>query len=95
MIGFFLVSTLLCNPLVTGLVDDKGNELDVDVIDTSDLDRNVNTQFHGYFNINRIMVDDLFELIVTGRRAEERQTRLKKFKSVYRFTIVPSTVVMV
>jgi esterase/lipase superfamily enzyme len=61
-----------------------------DLIDTADLDRNINTQFHGYFNINRVMVDDLRELIVTGKQAEERTTRLKKFGGLYRFTIIPS-----
>lgn len=49
-----------------GLVSDEGDPLDVDIIDTGDLDRNINGQYHGYFNINRVMVDDLWELIVTG-----------------------------
>lgn len=46
--------------------DDEGNMLDVDIIDTGDLDGNMNSQFHGYFNINRAMIDDLRELIVEG-----------------------------
>jgi hypothetical protein len=37
----------------------------------------MNDDFHGYFNINRAMVDDLYELIVTRKRAEERSSRLK------------------
>src|SRR5438128_886381 len=82
---------------------------DIDIIDPSDLDRNMNSQFHGYFNINRMMVDDLWELIVTNKRAEQRTSRLKKYfkiryliiniifryGNVYRFTLVPSSVVMV
>jgi len=68
---------------------------DIDIIETSDLDRNMNTQFHGYFNINRMMVDDLYELILTGKRAEQRTSRLKPYGDVYRFTLVPSSVVMV
>jgi len=68
---------------------------EIDVIDTADLDRNMNTDYHGYFNINRAMVDDLYELIVTRKRAEERSTRLKPFGAIYRFTIVPSSVVVV
>lgn len=39
--------------------------------------RNMNEDFHGYFNINNTMVDDLYELIVTRKRAEERTSRLK------------------
>jgi len=66
---------------------------DIDMIDTMDLDRNVDSQFHGYFNINRLMVDDLYELIVTGKRAEQRSSRLKHHKGTYRFTIVPASVV--
>lgn len=48
------------------ILDTLGNTLDVDIIDTGDLDRNMNSQFHGYFNINRAMVDDLRELIADG-----------------------------
>jgi hypothetical protein len=44
-------------------VDSEGNSLDIDVIDTGDLDRNINAQYHSYFNINKLMVDDLWELI--------------------------------
>jgi len=80
---------------VNPLLDNKGNLLDIDLIDTSDLDRNTNSSFHSFFNINRLMVDDLYELIVTGKRAVERTSRLKKWAQVYRFTILPSSVVMV
>jgi hypothetical protein len=51
---------------VLPIIDEDGNPLDVDIIDTGDLDSNVNGQFHGYFNINRVMVDDLYDLIVAG-----------------------------
>ncbi len=80
---------------VNPLLDSKGNLLDIDLIDTSDLDRNTNSSFHSFFNVNRLMVDDLHELIVTGKRAAERTSRLKKWSQVYRFTILPSSVVMV
>jgi len=76
--------------------DDNLNLLnEIDIVDTSDLDRNMNSQFHGYFNINRMMVDDLWELIVTNTRAEQRISRLKRYGTVFRFTLVPSSVVMV
>eukprot|EP01130_Rhizamoeba_saxonica_P017136 TRINITY_DN817_c0_g1_i1.p1 TRINITY_DN817_c0_g1~~TRINITY_DN817_c0_g1_i1.p1 ORF type:complete len:691 (-),score=121.23 TRINITY_DN817_c0_g1_i1:24-2096(-) len=70
---------------------------DMDIVDTKDLDRNMNSQFHGYFNINRMMVDDLREVIVTGRRASERTSRLKSsgITGMYRFILVPPSVVMV
>jgi len=68
---------------------------DLDIIDTSDLDRNMSSQFHGYFNINRMMVDDLYELIVTGKRAGQRTSRLKPYGNLHRFTLVPSSVLAV
>jgi hypothetical protein len=80
---------------VTPLVDNRGNLLDIDLIDTGDLDRNTNSTFHSFFNINRLMVDDLWDLIVLNKRAEERTLRLKRWGQVYRFTILPSSVVMV
>ena len=77
-------------------MDQSNDEMaGVDIIDTSDLDRNMNSQFHGYFNINRMMVDDLYELIVTSKRAEQRTSRLTSYGGVYRFTLVPSSVVMI
>jgi esterase/lipase superfamily enzyme len=80
---------------IAALLDAEGNRLDVDIIDASDLDRNMSSGYHSYFNINRVMVDDLHELIVTGKRAEDRTTRLKPSGPVWRFTIVPSSVVIV
>jgi hypothetical protein len=49
----------------------------------------------GYFNINRVMVDDLHELILTRKRAEERVSRLKPHNGIFRFSIVPSSVLVV
>lgn len=92
---YHLTKQLSLGSNVAPLVDSEGNSLDIDVIDTGDLDRNINAQYHSYFNINKLMVDDLWELIVTGKRAEERTSRLKPHGQVYRFTIVPSSVVIV
>jgi hypothetical protein len=76
-------------------LDRHGTLLEIDLIDTGDLDRNTSSSFHSFFNINRLMVDDLWELVVTGKRAAERTSRLKRWGSVYRFSILPSSVVMV
>ncbi|GAM18033.1 hypothetical protein SAMD00019534_012080 [Acytostelium subglobosum LB1] len=75
--------------------DVRGLPLDVDIVDTGDLDSNMSERHHSFFNINRLMVDDLHDLIVTGKRAEERTSRLKKVHDVYRFSILPSSVVVV
>jgi hypothetical protein len=51
--------------------------LDLDVIDLSWLDSNVHGYVrHAYFNINRWLVDDLREIITTGKRAAHRTHRL-------------------
>lgn len=80
---------------VLPLLDSNGGFMDIDIVDTGDLDSNMSERHHSFFNINRLMVDDLYDLIVTGKRAEERTSRLKATGRVYRFTILPSSVVMV
>jgi len=77
------------------LYDRNGRVIDIDVIDTGDLDRNMHNSYHGYFNVNRMMVDDLRDLIVQVKRADERTFRLKKYRACYRFSTIPKTVTMV
>lgn len=74
------------------LYDENGTLLDLDIIDTGELDANVSSSRHGFFNVARPMVDDLYDLIINGNRAEDRSSRLKPYRSVYRFTVVPPTV---
>lgn len=77
---------------VKALYDEHGTLLDLDIIDTGELDSNVNSTRHGFFNVSRPMVDDLHDLIIHGNRAEDRSSRLKPYRSIYRFTVLPSTV---
>lgn len=77
---------------VKALYDQHGQLLDLDIIDTGELDSNISSTRHGFFNVSRPMVDDLYDLIINGNRAEDRSSRLKPYRSVYRFTVVPSTV---
>jgi hypothetical protein len=42
-----------------------------------------------------VQVDDLHDIIVAGKRAAERTTRIKRYHQVYRFSTVPTSVVMV
>ena len=67
--------------------------LDVDVIDTTSLQNNVHKTKHSYYNINRELVEDLRDLIVTLRRARERVRlrRVHKGSNVYRFMVAPPT----
>ncbi|KAF9402536.1 hypothetical protein BGX21_009770 [Mortierella sp. AD011] len=86
------------------LVYSPTNEvLDVDVIDTTSLDVNIHSIRHNFFNLNRMLVDDLYDVVVLGRRAREREGRLSsrwtfaddgsENGEVYTFLCAPSYVV--
>ncbi|KAF9577604.1 hypothetical protein BGW38_007084, partial [Lunasporangiospora selenospora] len=86
------------------LVDEETGEiLDVDVIDTTSLDVNIHSIRHNFFNLNRMLVDDLYDVVVLGHRAREREGRLSSrwtFSAegvengeVYTFLCAPSYVV--
>ncbi|KAI9007233.1 hypothetical protein BC832DRAFT_591817 [Gaertneriomyces semiglobifer] len=69
---------------------------DMDTIDTSLLDVNIHSMRHNYFNLNRIFVDDLLDIMVHRKRASERTTRLANAVQgglVYQFLCAPSYVV--
>ncbi|RKO91677.1 hypothetical protein BDK51DRAFT_47769 [Blyttiomyces helicus] len=68
--------------------------LDLDVVDTTTLQVNVHNLRHSYFNLNRLLVDDLLDLIVTGRRAHARRHRLIRSEgNRFAFLTAPSYVV--
>lgn len=64
---------------ISANVDRQPRALDLDVIDTSWMEVNAVGPRHGYFNVNRWLVDDLAEIITTGKRAAARVHRLVKF----------------
>ena len=68
--------------------------LDVDVIDTTQLDTNIKDLRHSGFNVNPILLNDLEELIVTGRRASSRSTLLFRDGNIYSYCHAPSFVTM-
>lgn len=68
--------------------------LDIDVINMTWLSSNVHSLRHNSFNLNRTLVDDLRELIVDGRRAAQRRSRLvRRAGNVFTFLQPPSHVV--
>ncbi|CAG8750878.1 13726_t:CDS:1, partial [Dentiscutata heterogama] len=83
----------------TGDLSYKDSLLNVDLIDTTQLDVNIHKMRHNFFNLNRLLVDDLSDIIVFGKRARERKTRLSGRKGVgregvvYTFLVAPSYVV--
>eukprot|EP00741_Cyanophora_paradoxa_P000941 tig00000448_g909.t1 len=72
-----------------------GRNLDIDIVDTSDLQHNMSSHYHSAFNVNRGLVDDLHDIIVSRLRAEDRKSRLTYRDGYYRFLVVPPSVVMV
>jgi len=68
--------------------------LDVDVIDTTQLDTNFNDLRHSGFNVNPILLNDIEEIIVTGRRATNRSTLLFREGNIYSYCHAPSFVTM-
>jgi len=72
----------------------KPQPLDMDIIDTSWMDSNVQTLRHSYFNVNRWLIDDIREAIVTCCRARERTGRLTHRRAnVWSFLAAPRHVV--
>merc|ERR1719424_2230738 len=73
--AIFRQSTPLDTDLTSRLMH-QGAPLDMDVIDTSWMDGNVHALRHNYFNVNRYMIDDIREAILTKSRAHLRSGRL-------------------
>ena len=93
-------SQLFTNTLLIGRIyvplysDSTATELlDVDVMDTSGLQDNMHSVRHSAFNVNRMMVEDLRDIIVSRRRASDRQSRLvHKRGNLYCFMTTPAAV---
>jgi len=68
------------------------NWLDIDVIDTTLLDTNVNDLRHSAFNINPFVLNDLQELIITGRRAARRSMLIYRQGNTFSYCQAPSHV---
>ena len=68
--------------------------LDVDVIDTTSLDNNVRLDRHSYFSVNKYVVDDIMDIVISQKRASGREYRLVSVGSnVYSILSAPSFVV--
>ena len=55
-----------------------GEDLDVDIIDTSSLHSNVNELKHSFFHISREMIEDFYDLIVHNLMASKRPRLAKR-----------------
>ena len=91
--AMFRQSSALDTDLSSG-VRQKGDPLDMDVIDSSWMDANVQGLRHNYFNVNRYMIDDIREIISTKRRAHLRTGRLTHRRgNVWSFLAAPKYIV--
>lgn len=68
--------------------------LDIDVIDTTGLDTNIAGLRHGGYNLNPVLINDLEELITTGRRAMKRSTVIHRDGNLFSYAHAPSYVAM-
>lgn len=70
-----------------------GAVLDLDVVDVSWMDHNMHDLRHSFFDINRLMVADICEVMATGRRARDRSALLHRHTNVFSFLNAPRHVV--
>lgn len=68
--------------------------LDCDVIDTTGLDTNVNNLRHSAYNVNSILLRDIEEIVITGKRAADRTSLLHKNGNIFEYCHAPSFVQM-
>ena len=78
---------------LTSRLRHDGTPLDMDVIDTSWMDSNVQALRHNYFNVNRYMIDDIRDVISTKRRAHLRNRLTHRRGNVWSFLGAPKYIV--
>ena len=83
-------------PHVSLYCEEKASEkawMDLDVVDTTDLDNNMQKIRHSAYNLNPSLFNDLEELITTGKRAMDRSL-LYRDGNVFSYCSAPSFVNM-
>eukprot|EP00375_Theileria_parva_P002155 XP_764832.1 hypothetical protein [Theileria parva strain Muguga] len=80
---------------ISSTIDDEGMDLwlDLDVVDTSMIDTNVDFFKHSFYQVKREIMDDIREVIIMHTRAFQRQSRLDRRRgNVYVFRVAPRDV---
>jgi len=72
--------------------DDGKQYLDLDIIDSTLLETNINGLRHSGFSVNAILLRDLEDIIVTGRRANDRPSLLHRNGNLFEYCYAPSHV---
>ncbi|PHJ22047.1 transmembrane [Cystoisospora suis] len=74
------------------LKSDTREWLDLDVIDMTWLGNNVHAMRHSYWPLNREIIEDIRELVVTRKRARQRTSRLDRREgNVWVYRVAPSS----
>ncbi|CBZ51136.1 conserved hypothetical protein [Neospora caninum Liverpool] len=74
------------------LKSDTREWLDLDVIDMTWLGHNVHSMRHSYWPLNREIIEDIRELVVTRKRARQRTSRLDRREgNVWVYRVAPSS----
>ncbi|EPR59751.1 hypothetical protein TGGT1_289880 [Toxoplasma gondii GT1] len=74
------------------LKSDTRDWLDLDVIDMTWLGHNVHSMRHSYWPLNREIIEDIRELVVTRKRARQRTSRLDRREgNVWVYRVAPSS----
>ncbi|PFH32079.1 hypothetical protein BESB_020200 [Besnoitia besnoiti] len=74
------------------LKSDSREWLDLDVIDMTWLGHNVHSMRHSYWPLNREIIEDIRELVVTRKRARQRTSRLDRREgNVWVYRVAPSS----
>lgn len=64
--------------------------MDIDIIDTTSLEANIQGMRHSGF-VNRSIIEDIRDIITTGRRAHLRNVRLQqRSENVFSFVVAPA-----
>jgi len=85
--------TLGRNPHMVLTRDSKGRAryLDIDIIDNTSLEQNINAIRHSYFALNTMLVNDLRDQIHLGLgRAKDRSRLRRRVGNVWGFLVAPS-----
>ena len=74
-------------------LDPKLNSLPLEIVDVSWMDTNMHDMRHNFFDINKLMVEDLSDILTKKQRACSRSRLVKREQNVWSFATAPRYVV--
>lgn len=84
------VSEPHCLPWRSNLKRFNHNSFDLDILDTTYLEQNVQNVRHSYFNLNPLILDDYSEILLNRKRAIYRTSKVVRVKkNIFSFVCAP------